>query len=476
MAIGLAAFCLTVHASNPDESSKLKGYKPEAYKLELDLIGKSQYEWGVSLSGGGLRSSLFAYGALKALYDMGVLDKVDVVSSVSGGGYTMYSMVTTEHEGQFGSAFFDENNINEEICELITRGNFVTTANMLGAAFSLAPKKKSIGMYEDSIKRTYGRNDTGDVAINELTEKMSNGDVPFWIVNTTVTQPKENQRDIFEFTPLWNGSDNFGYETWSDSTINTRKTVAISGAAFALFLQQTWKTTNPGVPGGQVTLSDGGHSENLGALSLIKRGVENIIVIDAEHDPEYKFGAYTNLQNLLGKNGYDWKLTIEQLDNAKSSGRRLDTAAFSGKVTKKGSEATVSNIFYVKMSFPKSLDAVLDEDKAISNGAKQHKEYFNKLDEGKDTKGNWKCSDVQDLKIDLADWAKYNIASYSKYLNEKNYLNSRKVGADELPGSFFTAKFPQYTTADQSFYLDQALAYIGLGYYETFELEKLIAQ
>ncbi len=42
---------------------------------------------GLALSGGGIRSATFNLGALQALADRGLLEKVDYVSSVSGGGY-----------------------------------------------------------------------------------------------------------------------------------------------------------------------------------------------------------------------------------------------------------------------------------------------------------------------------------------------------------------------------------------------------
>jgi hypothetical protein len=42
---------------------------------------------GLALSGGGIRSAAFCLGALQALYQTRVLDRVDYMSTVSGGGY-----------------------------------------------------------------------------------------------------------------------------------------------------------------------------------------------------------------------------------------------------------------------------------------------------------------------------------------------------------------------------------------------------
>ncbi len=47
---------------------------------------------GLALSGGGIRSSAFCLGALQALNEAGVLDRVDYLSTVSGGGYVGCSL------------------------------------------------------------------------------------------------------------------------------------------------------------------------------------------------------------------------------------------------------------------------------------------------------------------------------------------------------------------------------------------------
>ena len=40
---------------------------------------------GLALSGGGYRAAAYHIGTLRALRKLGILDKVDVISSVSGG-------------------------------------------------------------------------------------------------------------------------------------------------------------------------------------------------------------------------------------------------------------------------------------------------------------------------------------------------------------------------------------------------------
>lgn len=45
---------------------------------------------GLAFSGGGTKAAMFAHGILHGLHDAGVLQKVDVISTVSGGGYAAY--------------------------------------------------------------------------------------------------------------------------------------------------------------------------------------------------------------------------------------------------------------------------------------------------------------------------------------------------------------------------------------------------
>lgn len=53
----------------------------------------------MALSGGGYRAAAYHIGTLRALHKLGVLDKVDVISSVSGGSITAASYAL--HEGNY---------------------------------------------------------------------------------------------------------------------------------------------------------------------------------------------------------------------------------------------------------------------------------------------------------------------------------------------------------------------------------------
>lgn len=70
-----------------------------AYRGNNDLPLKL----GLALSGGGTKAAMFAHGVLNGLHDAGILQKVDVISSVSGGGYAAYwyfsKLLAADEEG-----------------------------------------------------------------------------------------------------------------------------------------------------------------------------------------------------------------------------------------------------------------------------------------------------------------------------------------------------------------------------------------
>ena len=80
----------TGNAAEPGAFREQRLPSHEAELLKDRLQNADRPRLGIAMSGGGIRSSLFNIGVLKALYDQGVLDDVDIVSSVSGGSYTTY--------------------------------------------------------------------------------------------------------------------------------------------------------------------------------------------------------------------------------------------------------------------------------------------------------------------------------------------------------------------------------------------------
>jgi hypothetical protein len=111
--------------------------------------------WGVALSGGGIRSATFSIGVMKAMYDLGYLDSVDVVSSVSGGGFASYWLFRKElgsTQNRFGDAAFSNATFDKSVCELQARGNFQSFGQMIASGLS----SESFDKYRGAIRRSYG--------------------------------------------------------------------------------------------------------------------------------------------------------------------------------------------------------------------------------------------------------------------------------------------------------------------------------
>ena len=69
---------------------------------------------GLALSGGGYRAAAYHIGTLRALHKLGILDKVDVISSVSGGSITAayYTLHKNNGYDKFEKEFINKLNHN----------------------------------------------------------------------------------------------------------------------------------------------------------------------------------------------------------------------------------------------------------------------------------------------------------------------------------------------------------------------------
>lgn len=68
---------------------------------------------GLALSGGGVRSAAFCLGALQALNEANVLEQVDYLSTVSGGGYVGCSLSAGLESAQ-GEFPFESRTLEDE--------------------------------------------------------------------------------------------------------------------------------------------------------------------------------------------------------------------------------------------------------------------------------------------------------------------------------------------------------------------------
>ena len=206
------------------------------------------------------------------------------------------------------------------------------------------------------------------------------------IVNGTVYFRKPEGFDVtqecFEMTRLYSGSRSLGYIHTKDlmareKPLRVRDTVAISGAAAAVHLPAlgseiagiglsreavNYARNNPtGVKicdADHIDIADGGFYNNLGIESLINRGCRYLVVVDAEHDPEYKNvissnQAYKGLRTLLTRHHIPNPIGEETI-------ARLNSADEPLHVIDGGDERP--NILYIKLKSYKAYNDFAKEE------------------------------------------------------------------------------------------------------------------
>jgi len=89
--------------SNRSDAAEAAGvYTTDAHDVieaERKHIGKSDAPSGLAISGGGIRSATFGLGVVQALVSGGILQKLDYLSTVSGGGYIGSALTWFLHKG-----------------------------------------------------------------------------------------------------------------------------------------------------------------------------------------------------------------------------------------------------------------------------------------------------------------------------------------------------------------------------------------
>lgn len=377
----------------------------------------------LAFSGGGMRAGTFSVGVLRGLAKQGLLDRVEMISAVSGGSYAAAAFFAQhihlhKHEGRrpaaeavLGNRFLKHLQDNGKLFE---RGTFLTP--FLGTLSAAAPNIIENGFwawhsntvsiaetYREKVRRAFladpwsqGPPSQADLDLPLVGSYAYRNNLPFLVINGTARYEESGNRDgislaqdSFDFSFLGYGSDGLGRFPYCatreegvspeprfvrkgchirlrDSYLDDDRyghlapfpgidfaaspslslAVATSGAAidfievskaaplgqpvrkllsaanvdwgrmyqnpspeisqdsrlaynvrtFPLYYGD-WNTF--GKKGVMLYVTDGGHSENLGLHSLVRRGCQNIVVADGEHDPEYVFGAYRSLKQAL---------------------------------------------------------------------------------------------------------------------------------------------------------------------------------
>jgi hypothetical protein len=466
-------------------------------------------DWGLALSGGGIRSGSYSIGVMKALYDIGLFEELDAISTVSGGGYAsywLYGLYKPEEEKEkFGESAFGKKFFLENTCDLQNVANMYGFGKM--AKSFLRSRAGAFDDYRKAIHRTFGleNDELNTRTIDFYRNAVKDGRAPYFFVNASMySQELVDVAKAIEITPEHVGNPVLGYSRWAGSrAINFGDSITISAAGkpkvrddmtnFApnvLCLKKKPSQIDDeddlgrtACKRGPLYLWDGGHSENLGALPLIRRGIKNVIIIDAEHDPHYIYDAYFDLRRILESISIDF--CVPEIDGC---GKKADrsthkTGVMKGYARNKvtGTETTV---YYLKMM--RSLDIFPSEFETYFLDAKNMKQRQERTREkyedgynlyvernkkiGKDPsrrKSPVNCVGAADVEAE-PDMYRYGVNDYGYFIIKSKL---RKVTSRYRD---LVYDFPHTTTFDQSYYADQMEAFIGLGFLQGKALSEMI--
>lgn len=104
---------------NIDEAIRIRREKSKAIFGEDTNAGKTT---GLALSGGGIRSAAFSSGVMVGMYKRGMLQKIDLLSTVSGGGYIPLLIASMQGKKNI-TDYFKLNNLFNELMANINQFN-----------------------------------------------------------------------------------------------------------------------------------------------------------------------------------------------------------------------------------------------------------------------------------------------------------------------------------------------------------------
>lgn len=158
-----------------DEANRASAPEPQLPDCNFPTIQNPNYS--LSLSGGGYRASLYHYGAIKRLNDMGRLRDVRLVCGVSGGAVTAALLVANWNKLEFGETDGIARNLDSLVGEPLLK----LTDQTLDIA-TVIPNALSFGTFGKTIAPDLDRELFHGLKLRSL---PGNGDAPLLIVTAT---------------------------------------------------------------------------------------------------------------------------------------------------------------------------------------------------------------------------------------------------------------------------------------------------
>jgi NTE family protein len=227
-------------------------------------------EFKLSFSGGGLRATFFCLGAYRRLVELGIDDKVKLISSVSGGSITAGVIMQALIDGPF----VDTNDFDRRVTTVLKRfgrENFRASLLRRSIRFNLRPElpRTRFSRMFPELLDDYLFN---GLMLEDLPEK------PLWICNATNLQTLKR----FSFSRTQMCDERLG-KCRNINGISTAEAVAASSAFPMMFEPvklDVKKREFDGIEDQYSTLhlTDGGVYDNLGSEEMLERSAPYIIL------------------------------------------------------------------------------------------------------------------------------------------------------------------------------------------------------
>lgn len=258
----------------------------EYYPSECSLVTSTKQKIGLSLSGGGSRAIAFHLGCFRALNDRGLLEQVDVISSVSGGSViaALYAYSNESYE-EFDKKIVKFLKAGLE-CD-VSEDFFMSTAWAKELLQYLTKFPVSVGCRVLKKKFQMRRNSYRTLSFINALQKKLFGDAKISDprrrnLNTVINATELRTGSAFRFGSKESGCWRIGRIKGNDVCL--AEAVALS-AAYPLFLPALDKdytfVKGKVEQGKRVVMSDGGVFDNLGVTCL-----------EPGRNPNYSLNSY----------------------------------------------------------------------------------------------------------------------------------------------------------------------------------------
>ena len=259
---------------------------------------------GLALSGGGSRAIAFHLGCLRALHDLGLLDRIQVISSVSGGSVisAMYAY-SDDPFPEFEARVLQllDQGLHSDIFRHVFRPNSICKAarvHFFASAFFIARLLRRLALVaipssspdcvSQPVERTFSRTE----AFKEVIAKSMFGDTILRDVSRESLDTVINATDLrtgsaFRFGSRQSGCWRFGTIAAEDALVADAVAASAAYPIFLPALERKYRFLKNGQTSAptRVLLTDGGVFENLG-VSPMEPGRSPAISTNV-FDPDY---------------------------------------------------------------------------------------------------------------------------------------------------------------------------------------------